>query len=248
MFSPLENDSLDNWFQRLNAPLKRLPAEERTQLHQEVRQHLEALAAANEELGSAPEKAWEQALIQFGEPTKFGKRMVWEWRCKHGFLSPQVGAILYGIAVCSASMVALAIVNWLVVAVPYWVTYWVMNIILNSNPSPLLPCGLLGIPVVTGAVIGLKYPREALKGAFYAACIWPGLPALALFSCMLQPCLISPVQIYWPNFLLACFAFPVWLTLTCGAAYLASVMKRGWYRPTWDDFKLTLPKRRRLLG
>ena len=57
MFSPLNDPQVEHWFQRLNAPLKRLPAEERTQIHQEVRQHLEALAAANEELGSSPEEA-----------------------------------------------------------------------------------------------------------------------------------------------------------------------------------------------
>ena len=43
MFSPLENESVDTWFQRFNAPLKNLPAEERILLYQEVRQYLESL-------------------------------------------------------------------------------------------------------------------------------------------------------------------------------------------------------------
>ncbi len=240
MFSPLENEELDRWFQRLNAPLKRLPAAERQALHEEVRQHLDALAAANEELGSMPEDAWKHALTQFGEPDKFGKRMAWEWRRKHGFVGPQVGAILYGIAVCSASMAALAVVNWLVMAVPYWV----MNIILNQNPFPILPCGLLGIPLVTGALVGLKYPREALKGALHAACILPGVPAAAVFWAMLRPCLAMPERINWQIFTEMDLAFPLWLSLTCVAAYIASVTKRGWYKPTWKDFMLTLPKRR----
>ncbi len=75
MFYLQDNESLDKWFQRLNAPLKRLPTDERIKLHQEVRQHLEALAAANEELGSSPEEAWEHALVQFGDPSRFGRQM-----------------------------------------------------------------------------------------------------------------------------------------------------------------------------
>ena len=88
MFSPLENEDLDNWFQGLNRPLKRLPADERRELHAEVRQHLEALAAANEELGSTPEEAWQFARDQFGDPGKFGRRMAWEWRRKQGLIGP----------------------------------------------------------------------------------------------------------------------------------------------------------------
>ena len=244
MFSPLNDPQVEQWFQRLNAPLKRLPAEEHAALHQEVRQHLEALAAANEELGSSPEEAWEHALEQFGEPNKLGKHMAWEWRRKQGFLGPQTAAVLYGIAACSVSMIALAGINWLVMALPYYT----MNIILVSNPLPVLPCGLLGIPlgipIVTGAAVGWKYPRRALKGAFYAACLWPGLPASTVFLACLRPCLVGSARITdWPFFVCACLAFPAWFSLTCGAAYLASATKRGWYKPTWEDFKLTWPKR-----
>ena len=239
MFSPLNDPQVEQWFQQLNKPLNRLPADERAAIHAEVRQHLELLAAANEELGSSSEEARQFALTQFGDPRKFGKRMAWEWQRKQGFIGPQIASVFYGIAVCSASMFAIAAVDWLVTALPYFV----MNIILTYDPFPAVTCGALGIPVVTGMAVGRKYPAQALRGTFYAACLWPLLPALALFSRMLQPCLISPVQINWPNFIIACFAFPVWLFLTCGAAYLASVTRRGWYKPTWADFKITLPSR-----
>ncbi len=72
MLNPSENEALNQWFQRLNAPLKCLPPQERAGLHQEVRQHLESLAAANEELGSPPQEAWELAMIQFGNPPRLG--------------------------------------------------------------------------------------------------------------------------------------------------------------------------------
>ena len=52
MFSPLNDPQVEEWFQRLNAPLQRLPLAERVELHTEVRQHLDALVAANKELGS----------------------------------------------------------------------------------------------------------------------------------------------------------------------------------------------------
>ncbi len=78
MFNPSENEALDQWFQRLNAPLKRLPPQERAELHQEVRQHLESLVAANEELGSSPQEAWELAMTQFGDPARIGRRLAWE--------------------------------------------------------------------------------------------------------------------------------------------------------------------------
>ena len=94
MFSPLENESSEQWFQRLNAPLKRLPAEQRAELHAEVRQHLEALAAANEELGSTPEEAWEHALAQFGDPGNFGKRMAQEWHLGQNRLPCRLGCYL----------------------------------------------------------------------------------------------------------------------------------------------------------
>ena len=247
MFSPLNNDSLDAWFQRLNVPLKRLPVEERVQLHQEVRQHLEALAAANEELGSTPQEAWEHALTQFGEPSKFGRRMVWEWRRKHGFIGPQAAAVLYGVGVCSVSMLAVAWINWLV---SWWLVsalpYFVEILTINSNPFPCMAFGFFGAPIVTGLAVGWKYPHHALRGTLHGSGIWPLLPAFALLLDCLQPCLVGSQHINWPIFITICCAFPGWLLLMCGAAYLASVTKRGWYRPTLNDFKITLPKRRQV--
>ena len=106
MFSPLNDPQVEQWFQRLNAPLKRLPAEERTQIHQEVRQHLEALAAANKELGSSPEEAWEHALKQFGDPGKFGKRMAREWKLGKTGCRVEIVAIGFGFG--------LQVLSWLI--------------------------------------------------------------------------------------------------------------------------------------
>ncbi len=236
MFSPLENEELDRWFQRLNAPLKRLPADERQQLHEEVRQHLEALVKANEELGSAPEEAQKFALRQFGDPARFGRRMAWEWRCSHSLFSPEMMAVLYGIGIHAAAAVGLMLLcllkdllNYSGVSVP--------------GTSGLLTYGyLVGIPLSTGWMVGRKYPREALMGAFHAPLVVLILPTLiGLAAAISQEVCYQYLLIF-----VSCLAvFSGWLLLACGAAYLASVTKRGWYRPSWADFKITLPSRRR---
>ncbi len=96
MFSPLNDPQLELWFQRFNAPLKRLPAEERAALHQEVRQHLEALAKANEELGSSPEEAWEFALAQFGDPARIGRKLGQKHQQSKTGIRDGLKAVLFG--------------------------------------------------------------------------------------------------------------------------------------------------------
>ena len=235
MFSPLNDPQVEHWFQRLNGPLKRLPAEERAALHQEVRQHLEALVAANEELGSSSPEVLEMALQQFGDPTRIGRRMAWEWRCSHGLFSSEMRAVLYGIGVHAAVAVGLVLLcvlkdllNYCGVSVP--------------STSGLLTYGyLVGMPLSAGWMVGRKYPREALMGAFHAPLVALILPTLiGLAAAMSQG-----VSYQYLVILVSCVVvFSCWLLLTCGAAYLASITKRGWYKPTWEDFKLTWPKRR----
>ncbi len=209
MFSPLENEELDRWFQRLNAPLKRLPADERAEVHQEVRQHLEALAAANEELGSTPEEAWELAQIQFGDPGKFGRRMAREWHQSRTGFRAEMSAILFGLEIQTLM--------------------WFVAVGLPSIGIPMLAVILLWLSVteiLLYIIMGRRYPLQAIKSALYLD-ILRGIYLIGMF----HPSLTS---------LIGLLGFGVHV----GLAYLASVTKRGWYKPTWADFKLTLPKRR----
>ena len=238
MFSPLENEEQDGWFQRLNKPLKRLPAEERAELHAEVRQHLEALAAANEELGSTPKEAWEHALTQFGEPDKVGKRMAWEWRHGQGLIGPQLAAILCGVGVTAIALPMVMLINWLASTV----TYLTMNIILVHELINGCTWVFGWAPSIVGAVVGRKHPHWALAGAFYNALTWPILPGLDLLSCGLQQSRPGPTIVLQCSQLYG-FISVCWLLPTCGAAYVASVTKRGWYRPSLADFKIALPSR-----
>ncbi len=239
MFSPRKQTEIEDWFQRLNAPLKRLPAAERAELHQEVRQHLEALAQAHEELGSPSDEAWSLSLAQFGDPAKIGRCMAWEWRRKQGWVSEKLAAVFYGVGASMASIAGVAVVSYLVSVL----TYYVVGID-TSNPFPTDARNLVAVPIMAGLAVGRKYPHQALTGAFYAAIALPILPTLARFSVSALQGSLGPVEIWHGSVAYAAISSG-WLFLTCGAAYLASARKRReWYRPCWADFKLTMPSKR----
>lgn len=230
MFSPLNDPQVEHWFQRLNAPLKRLPADERTQIHQEVRQHLEALAAANEELGSSPPEALELALQQFGDPGKIGKQMAQEWHQSRTGFRAETTAILFGVGL-QALM---------------WVTLWLLPLL--GVPMLADYFVYLGVTqIVLYFVLGRRYSLQAIRSAFYTdilCSVWYLLGNILvgiLHTAIPQLLIVA----FHPTFLLI-ILMPSFLHL--GIAYLASVTKRGWYRPTWEDFKLTWPKRRRIAG
>ena len=240
MFSPLNNPQVEQWFQRLDAPLKRLPAEERTPIHQEVHQHLEALAAANEELGSSPPEALELALQQFGDPGKFGRQMRREALTlgsnpNQWAKNPLTAAWAY----CFVGCLLTVGVVWAV---------WMACLCLFCTFAPALPessllshlvsstvgGGMLAASASAGWRTGRKMKTHALAGAFYTF-----LP-FVLFDGLLMLLLDHDA--------VGALSLMAWAGLGCGAAYLASVTKRGWYKPSWEDFKLTWPKRRKIAG
>ena len=231
MFSPLENEELDRWFQRLDAPLKRLPANERAEVHQEVRQHLEALAAANEELGSTPEEAWQLALTLFGEPGSFGKKMVQEWQQGKPDFRADMAAIL--------TVFGLDVLGF----VGSWLTSSLAGSWVNHHGHPVVlaitnDVSIYVVPIAIAVLMGRLFPFQALKGVFYVRnsfllCWWLFLGVHACF----HPSVSHPT-------LLAMAAYGLlWTPVSLIIPYLASVTKRGWYKPRLNDFKLTLPKR-----
>ena len=237
MSSPLNDYQVEQWFQRLNAPLKRLPAEERVALHSEVRQHLDALVAANEELGSSPEEAWALALAQFGDPAQIGRKMYQEWQQGQNGFRADMRAILFG---CS-----LQVVRWLPIQCLFYFQHGRL-----PQPDPLL-LWMLGFPATTliSVGIGRKYPYQALKSALFWPFMWPigmwAVITLVVVSSNSRTWTQLPVGDSLPQVLLNLIVYdgPT-IFLSCAAAYLASVTKRGWYKPTLADFKLTLPRRR----
>ena len=237
MFGSLENEAVNAWFRRLDAGWKYMPAEEQARQREEVQQHLEALMAANEELGSSPEEAMELALAQFGAPRKFGRRMAQEWQRRQGWASVEGAFILYGVGAFAVSAVVIQAICWAAATL-----YHVLTAVDISASIPTLACELVGVPIATGLALGWKYPAYALTGSLYTTLT---MPILSFFTALFA----APIQnsdgawAGWGS--VAGYAAGILagsLLLTCGAAYLASVTKRGWYRPTRDDFKLTMPK------
>ncbi len=236
MLNSHDNEELDNWFQRLNAPLKHLPVDERREMQAEVRQHLEALAAANEELGSSPEEAWEHSLNQFGDPGRFGRHMAWEWRRGRGWVSPDMAAVLCGVGVHAAASVGLVVLYCVVCLLDYFSGARILG---NDAGWLMTPGYFVGVPALTGFVLGRKYPQRALTGAFYAAL---ALPVLALLTASIASALQSPGEM-WKNVVEVAAVCADLLSVTCGAAYVASArVRREWYRPARANFKLALPR------
>jgi hypothetical protein len=66
---------LDQYLSTLGKEIKDLPAVERDSVHEELRQHLDAMIAAEEELGAAQAVAIESALASFGDAKTIGRRL-----------------------------------------------------------------------------------------------------------------------------------------------------------------------------
>ena len=221
MFSPLNDPKITNWFNRLDAAWRRLPEAERTRQREEVRQHLEALAAAKITQGQMPEFAWAAALVQFGDPTRIGRKLYREWKqSKVGFRA-EMSAILYGLA--------LILLLGFVETIPLFLWQW----------------AFYGGTFVVYIAVGRRYPLQAIKGAFYVTilCNTWNLLGSALAAAVHMEIPQLSITAFHPVYLLAIF---ISLFFHPSLAYFASVTKRGWYRPTLADFKLTLPTRRQI--
>jgi hypothetical protein len=103
----------------------------------------------------------------------------------------------------------------------------------KGNPASWNTFFAVTLAVLLNLGIGYKYPFQAIKGALYAGTAWR-----LIFAVRLLPLLSGHG---WPGF--AGDAL-LWTALDCALAYLASVTRRGWYRPRLADFKLS-PARRR---
>jgi len=166
MSSPLDDPQVEEWFRQFDAALRFLPAEERAVQRQEIQQHLEALVAAHQELGSTPAEAWRLALTQFGNPTKIGRKIYEEWQ--QGRTGPDADkqAIAY-----AAGLIGCYFAYFLI-------PYMLRNIWLNGErdligfapfPAAVYLIVLLGGTLPVGIVIGRTRPLQAIKSAFYGS-------------------------------------------------------------------------------
>ncbi len=186
MFNPLENEASEAWFQRLNAPLKRLPAEERAALHVEVRQHLEALAAANEELGSSLEEAWDLARTQFGDPGKFGRKMRREAHApsrdpNQWSKNPLTAAAMYTFFQCLILAGAMQLFMLLADGTLLLIAPALpVNDPWNNTLGTMAAGFIVGGAVSAGLATGLRMKQKAVLGTFCG--LLPGLAAVLSIS------------------------------------------------------------------
>ena len=234
MFSPLNDPQVEDWFQRLNAAWKRMPADEQVRQREEVRQHLEGLVAAKVANGQPPEDAWIAALTQFGDPEQIGRKLYREWRQSKVGFGADMAAIGFGCGLEAIRLIPDQLFSQSVAShLPF--SFWLMF----SGPATAL----------IGIAIGRRYPVQALKSALF----WPLLWTVILWTRVAVSVSFSNGRTRLPDgdalhfvaLNMLSYEMPT-ILLSCVAAYLASVTKRGWYKPTLNDFKLTLPKRGRV--
>ncbi len=199
MFSRHKSEAqepLTDFFERLNAPLQKMPVQDRAELHTEMRQHLDALVAAHLELGASPVEALDAAIKQFGSPRKTGKNLFREWQRTQGASRSFLRTLLVHAA---------GVISWLLVleACAY-----------GMFPTP--EAWLLVVPPITiGLIWGRIGPRQ-LRHSLFSANLIIFLSSL-LFA--------IPFILFPPNReILTFYQIPIccWLPLTSLAVYVSS--------------------------
>ncbi len=181
MHSRFDDGQTEHFVAKLNKSLRWTPARIRTELHAELRQHLEALAAAHEELGSSPEEAYDLALRQFGDPAKIGRKLWWEW---FRGTKPSVGPA------CQAAVHILAVYTFAELAYFVPLLFAPFGLPPPRSMEPVIRSVLIvtmflftvGIPLAAGFWAGRKFPGHAVKAALWislAPMVWI-LPSLGL--------------------------------------------------------------------
>jgi len=247
MFSPHDSPTVNEWFQRFDAASRHLPAEERAAQREEIQQHLEGLAAAKMAQGQPTEAAWKAALMQFGDPVQIGRKMYQEWRLGTTGFRADMKAILFGLGMQTLGWFAAELLFFL------WISrFYNPNDRLYTHGRGISDSTLVvnivtayGGAILINVAIGWKYPLQAIKAAFYSNVLWNlwswGVVVAIASSQHSNHLLPHPLAAAFAHSMLL---MPAWVLGHSAIAYLASVTKRGWYKPSLADFKLTLPRRR----
>lgn len=221
MFSPLDDSALTDWFRRFDAAARHLPAEDRAAQHEELRQHFDALTAANVALGQSAEAARANALTRLGNPSQIGRKLDREWQQSRTGFRADISAIGFG--------VGLQLLR-------FYAVYFLVGVLNNTLLTTMML--YFGGNLLIDLAIGLLCPFQAIKARFYSGVIWDFWAASSAVSVLTQqghPA--PPVTIF-------VLVMPWSIVPNTVLAYPASVTRRGWYRPTLADFKVNLPRRR----
>jgi hypothetical protein len=162
------------------------PYARRQELRAELRAHLLSMVAAYEELGSPPEEAIGQALRQFGDPRRLGRRWAREWKRTRADLPPLARKLLAVTSLSSLALIAGAMAGW--VPDPF-ANNWVAPLMvpMMSVSAGLLACSLAGM--------------QGLRRALYA------LSLLIPLTGVLAPLITNPTPPAWLGFAQLQFTF-----------------------------------------
>jgi hypothetical protein len=160
----------------LAAQLHALPPDMRAEQREEVRLHLQAMAAACRELGSGPEAAEREALARFGDPVQVGKsiaRKYWPPDVLPGSFALAFGTaalwltVFYGLSIGGLDFLQ----NWYLSTGTDLDSYERVYPTLNQSAVYLVS---VAPPVLAGWITGLVAPKRAFIGATTAALLLVG--------------------------------------------------------------------------
>lgn len=140
----------DEYMRAIEARLRSLPPADRAAELLEVRQHLEALAQAQQDAGMGEEDAWRAALCQFGDAAAVGRSLRREWGRRNR------GAEWRLIAGATASV----LLGIFAVGFLQWVA---LRVLTGSHATTWVIAALsFAGPVLVGLMTGTLVPRKAI--------------------------------------------------------------------------------------
>jgi hypothetical protein len=221
---PIETGSpdprIEDYLDHVCAPLVGVvPYARRQELRAELREHLAALAAAQQEMGSEPDAAAVMALRQFGEPRDLSRQWAQEWLEGSGpaCIQSPWRAMLVALGCFGLAMLmgfATCLIGRLPIPMP-------MSLIIG----PVLTTAIAtALPLMAGVASGWLAPARQALGAFYALAVL--LPSVVLV-------LYGQIQVsdYPDNYmrsgaLWAMWPLLGWMPIGCGGAAFGAWLRQ----------------------
>jgi hypothetical protein len=219
---------IEEYLDHVCAPLVGLlPFPQRQELRAELRDHLQALVAAQEERGSSHDAAVVTALRQFGDPRRLACRWAREWSresspAPHRSAWSAIPAALACFGFASAIGLLLMLAEEL-------------RLVHGFTRALAWGFSLYLLPLLAGLTTGLAAPARHAMGAFFAlAAIIPCLALVYLTNDIptgLEPQVEACLELAWTQLFL-------WVPVGCGSAVLGgrlqnrlALRRRRWVLP-----------------
>ena len=154
---------LESYLSEVAAHLGPMPVKQRSEELREMRTHLENAAIVSCELGQTEEEAAQSIIAQFGPAQDLSENVVWAWR--RGVTREKSG--FWSAAACASTLVTL----------PALIPEFLTGSFGPHAPMPLVVFDLgiatpFAIPVVAAAILGNRYPKQAVSGTALGATLY----------------------------------------------------------------------------